>query len=50
MGDQGMINPRAKFPSICEPLTKQVVNFQNTVVETYNTDTYTAKWRNFWKE
>lgn len=38
MGDtQGMINPGAKFPSICEPLTRQVVNFQNTMVETPST-------------
>lgn len=51
MGDtQGMINPGAKFPSIYELLTRQAVNFQNTMVETYSTNIHTAKGRNFWKE
>lgn len=50
MGDiQGMINPGAKFPSICEPLTRQVVNFQNTMMEMPSTDIHTAKARNFWR-
>lgn len=44
MGDtQGMISPGAKFPSICEPLTRQVVSFQNTMMEMPSTDSHTAK-------
>ena len=50
LGDtQDMIHPGAKFPTLCEPLTRQVVNFQNTLVEKHRIDIHTPKGRN-WKE